>query len=95
MNQLDPHHQDAATESLLGHCAMESVTGYIVQWINGVCGTSFEDTLELVSYLQKEGNDVYECPECGWYADFIDSCCYCDTEACDDCMTYHECEEQD
>lgn len=59
------------TDDLIGHISMEAVTGYVVASINEKYGTSFEDTTELVEFAQEKGMEIEECPECGWYVDYL------------------------
>lgn len=58
-------------DDLIGHISMESVTCYVVKSINEKYGTSFEDTLDLVDFAQGMGVEIEECPECGWYVDYL------------------------
>lgn len=75
-----------ATESLIGHIAMGSVTGYVTRHINETYGTEFEDTDALVEYLQFHGAEIDECPNCGWYVEYLDWSEKEQTEACDGCV---------
>ena len=76
-------------DSLVGHCAMESVTGYVVKDINERYGTNFANTSEMLEAVQKAGGEVEECPQCGWYTDYLDSTDDGE-EMCNDCIDNYE-----
>ena len=80
---------EEAGNDLVGHCAIESVTGYVVRSINEKYHTEFEDTLELVEFIQEAGFEIWECPDCGWYTEYLKSYNSDDEEldepVCSDC----------
>lgn len=87
---------EEATNSLMGHCAMESVTNYIVSHINKDFGTEFKDTSDLLEFIQEEQAEITECPACGWYVECLTIYAYDDDEeieleeaVCDTCAQYN------
>jgi len=60
------------TEGLQGHCAMESVTNYLVEAINEKYGLDFEDTTAMLEWSVRNGGECFECEHCGWYVEYLD-----------------------
>ena len=59
---------DDIESTLDGSVAMRSVVGNYYQYWNDEFGSDFESTQEAIEWVQKEGSDLFECGNCGWYA---------------------------
>lgn len=81
---------DTISEMLVGHCAMESGTNYVVDAINEKYNTDFKETYELVEFAQEQCAAIWECPVCGWYVGYIEYNEKDNREACHECKDWED-----